>query len=80
MARGVNTYIFCSRGFSKSFLADLNRYLHCMFVPRHNTAITAGTNKQASTGNSHQGNCINTFEVCLATNMIIMVNRSMEEL
>ncbi len=48
MARGVNTYIFCSRGFSKSFLADLNRYLHCMFVPRHNTAITAGTNKQAA--------------------------------
>lgn len=48
MARGVNTYIFCSRGFSKSFLADLNRYLHCMFVPHHNTAITAGTNKQAA--------------------------------
>lgn len=48
MARGVNTYIFCSRGFSKSFLADLNRYEHCMFVPRHNTAITAGTNKQAA--------------------------------
>ena len=48
MARGVNTYIFCSRGFSKSFLADLNRYEHCMFVPHHNTAITAGTNKQAA--------------------------------
>lgn len=48
MARGVNTYVYCSRGFSKSFLADLDRYLKCMFIPRHNTAIVAGTNKQAA--------------------------------
>ena len=48
MARGNMTYEYFSRGTSKSFLADLDRYLHCMFVPRHNTTITAGTNKQAA--------------------------------
>lgn len=48
MARGSITYEFFSRGTSKSFLADLDRYLHCMFIPRHNTTITAGTNKQAA--------------------------------
>lgn len=48
MARGNNSYMFFSRGTSKSFLADLDRYLHCMFIPRHNTTITAGTNKQAA--------------------------------
>ena len=48
MARGVATYAYFSRGTSKSFLADIDRYLHCMFVPRHHTTITAGTNKQAA--------------------------------
>ena len=48
MARGTATYEYFSRGTSKSFLADLDRYLKCMFVPRPNTAITAGTNKQAA--------------------------------
>ena len=48
MARGNITYGCFSRGTSKSFLADIDRYLHCMFVPRHNTTITAGTNKQAA--------------------------------
>lgn len=48
MARGTATYEYFSRGTSKSFLADLDRYLKCMFVPRHNTTITAGTNKQAA--------------------------------
>lgn len=48
MARGIGTYETFSRGTSKSFLADLDRYLHCMFIPRHNTTITAGTNKQAA--------------------------------
>lgn len=48
MARGNATYETFSRGTSKSFLADVDRYLHCMFVPRHNTTITAGTNKQAA--------------------------------
>lgn len=48
MARGIATYEYFSRGTSKSFLADLDRYLKCMFVPRHNTTITAGTNKQAA--------------------------------
>lgn len=48
MARGNATYETFSRGTSKSFLADLDRYLKCMFVPRHNTTITAGTNKQAA--------------------------------
>ncbi len=48
MARGSITYEYFSRGTSKSFLADLDRYLHCMFIPRHNTTITAGTNKQAA--------------------------------
>lgn len=48
MARGNATYETFSRSTSKSFLADLDRYLHCMFIPRHNTTITAGTNKQAA--------------------------------
>ena len=48
MARGNATYETFSRGTSKSFLADVDRYLHCMFIPRHNTTITAGTNKQAA--------------------------------
>ena len=48
MARGTATYETLSRGTSKSFAADLERYLHCMFVPRHNTTITAGTIKQAA--------------------------------
>ena len=48
MARGTATYEYFSRGTSKSFLAELDRYLKCMFVPRHNTTITAGTNKQAA--------------------------------
>lgn len=48
MARGNATFIVASRGTSKSFLADIDRYIHCMGVPRHNTTITAGTNKQAA--------------------------------
>ena len=48
MARGLGTYMVFSRGTSKSFLADIDRYLHCMFIPHHNTSITAGTNKQAA--------------------------------
>ena len=48
MARGNATFETFSRGTSKSFNADLERYLHCMFIPRHNTTITAGTNKQAA--------------------------------
>lgn len=48
ISRGTITYEVFSRGTSKSFIADLERYLHCMFVPRHNTTITAGTNKQAA--------------------------------
>ena len=48
MSRGNITYGCFSRGTSKSFLADIDRYLHCMFVPRHNSTITAGTNKQAA--------------------------------
>lgn len=48
LSRGIATFETFSRGTSKSFIADLERYLHCMFVPRHNTTITAGTNKQAA--------------------------------
>ena len=48
MARGTATFEYFSRGTSKSFLADIDRYLHCMFIPRHHTTITAGTNKQAA--------------------------------
>lgn len=48
MKWGIASYSTFSRGTSKSFLADLNRYLTCMFIPRHNTTITAGTNKQAA--------------------------------
>lgn len=48
LSRGTATFETFSRGTSKSFIADLDRYLHCMFIPRHNTTITAGTNKQAA--------------------------------
>ena len=48
MSRCNASYSTFSRGTSKSFLADLDRYLKCMFVPRHHTTITAGTNKQAA--------------------------------
>lgn len=48
IARGNATYETFSRGTSKSFIADLERFLKCMFIPRHNTTITAGTNKQAA--------------------------------
>lgn len=48
MARGVHTYEVFSRGTSKTFLAYLDRYLHCMFIPRHKTSVVAGTNKQAA--------------------------------
>ena len=48
IARGNATFETFARGTSKSFNADLERYLHCMFIPRHNTTITAGTNKQAA--------------------------------
>ena len=48
MSRGNACYMTFSRGTSKSFLADLDRYLKCMFIPRHHATITAGTNKQAA--------------------------------
>lgn len=48
MARGTATYEYFSRGTSKSFSAECDRYLKCMFIPRHNTTITAGSNKQAA--------------------------------
>lgn len=48
MARANSTYAYFSRGTSKTFLADIDRYLKCMFIPRHNTTITAGTIKQAA--------------------------------
>lgn len=48
ISRGTATFETFSRGTSKSFIADLERYLHCMFIPRHHTTITAGTNKQAA--------------------------------
>lgn len=48
MSRGTGIYETFSRGTSKSFLADLNRYQKCMFTPHHHTTITAGTNKQAA--------------------------------
>lgn len=48
IARGNATFETFARGTSKSFNADLERYLHCMFIPRHHTTITAGTNKQAA--------------------------------
>lgn len=48
MSRGKQTYITASRGTSKSFLADTDRYIKCMNTPRHESTITAGTNKQAA--------------------------------
>jgi len=48
MSRSNASYDTFSRGTSKSFLADLNRYFTCMEIPRHHTTITAGTNKQAA--------------------------------
>lgn len=48
MSRGISTYATFSRGTSKSFIADLSRYLTCMFIPRHRCTITAGTKQQAA--------------------------------
>lgn len=48
MARSIACYETFSRGTSKSFLADLDRYLKCMFIPHHWSSIVAGTNKQAA--------------------------------
>ena len=48
MSRSVGSYFVFARGTSKSFLADLSRYLNCMFLPRHQATIIAGTNKQAA--------------------------------
>lgn len=47
-ARSTQSFATFSRGTSKSFLADLNRYLTCMFIPRHNTSIVAGSRSQAA--------------------------------
>lgn len=47
-ARSNQSFVTASRGTSKSFLADSDRYIHCMTIPRHNVTITAGTNKQAA--------------------------------
>lgn len=47
-ARSTQSFATFSRGTSKSFLADLNRYLTCMFIPRHNTSIVAGSRTQAA--------------------------------
>lgn len=46
-ARSTQSFATFSRGTSKSFLADLNRYLTCMFIPRHNTSIV-GSRSQAA--------------------------------
>lgn len=47
-ARSIETFATFSRSTSKSFLADLDRYLKCMFLPNHNVSITAGTKTQAA--------------------------------
>lgn len=48
MSRCTGFYGVFSRGTSKSFLADVDRYTKCMFVPHHQTTVTAATNKQAA--------------------------------
>jgi len=48
MARHRQSYHTYTRGFSKSFLAFLSRYIGTMLVPRHKAFIVAGTKMQAA--------------------------------
>lgn len=48
MIRYRQSYFTFTRGFSKSFLAFLSKYLICMFLPRHKAFIVAGTKAQAA--------------------------------
>jgi len=48
MARHRQSFHTFTRGFSKSFLAFLSRYIGTMLVPRHKAFIVAGTKQQAA--------------------------------
>lgn len=48
MIRYRQSYFTFTRGFSKSFLAFLSKYMICMFLPRHKAFIVAGTKAQAA--------------------------------
>jgi len=48
MARTRQGFFTFTRGFSKSFLAFLSRYMTTMLVPRHKSFVTAGTKSQAA--------------------------------
>lgn len=48
MARSRQGFFTFTRGFSKSFLAFLSRYMTTMLVPRHKSFVTAGTKSQAA--------------------------------
>lgn len=48
MVRYRQSYFTFTRGFSKSFLAFLSRYIICMVLPRHKAFIVAGTKTQAA--------------------------------
>jgi len=48
MARHRQSFHTYSRGFSKSFLAFLSRYIFTMLTPRHRSFIVAGSKKQAA--------------------------------
>lgn len=48
MARHRQSYHTFTRGFSKSFLAFLSRYIHTMLIPRHYSFVVSGTKKQAA--------------------------------
>lgn len=48
MIRYRQSYFTFTRGFSKSFLAFLSKYMICMFLPKHKAFIVAGTKAQAA--------------------------------
>lgn len=48
MARHRQSFHTYTRGYSKSFLAFLSRYIGTMLVPRHKAFVVAGTKQQAA--------------------------------
>jgi len=49
MSRHRQSYHTYTRGFSKSFLSSLSRYIHTMLTPRHKAFLVAETKEQGAT-------------------------------
>ena len=49
MSRHRQSYHTYTRGFSKSFLSSLSRYIHTMLTPRHKAFVVAETKEQGAT-------------------------------